>query len=114
MANLIRVNPNSDPVIEYIRQLARKEPSINRMILFGSRARGDHQERSDYDIAVESTSANDDAWARWALELKDRAPTLCGIDLVRVSPQISSSLRNAIDHDGIVIYDRKETPDSHQ
>ncbi|MGK5082197.1 nucleotidyltransferase domain-containing protein [Bdellovibrionota bacterium FG-1] len=44
--------------------------------MFGSRARGDHHERSDFDLAVEAPDIGDEAWARFALELREKAPTL--------------------------------------
>ena len=40
-----------DKVIEEIRDLARQY-DVEKVILFGSRARGDYKERSDIDLAV--------------------------------------------------------------
>jgi predicted nucleotidyltransferase len=42
-----------DPVIdEFLTQIAPVRDRIRRLILFGSRARGDHKPHSDYDILV--------------------------------------------------------------
>lgn len=38
-------------VIDEIRQIA-KSYGVERVVLFGSRARGDYRERSDIDLAV--------------------------------------------------------------
>ena len=35
-----------------MRQIARVRPRLDRLILFGSRARGDHKPYSDYDILI--------------------------------------------------------------
>ena len=44
-----------DNVLEFIRQVAKKYDTKN-VFLFGSRARGDNNEKSDYDIAFVSHS----------------------------------------------------------
>ena len=49
-------------ILSLIRRTALEFPSIRRVVLFGSRARGDFNDGSDYDIAVfgadENTVAN--------------------------------------------------------
>lgn len=80
--------------------------SVERVVLFGSRARGDHGPRSDVDLAVE---------VRWATladrvlmaELVEDAPTLLGVDLVRLDA-VDEGLRAAIAREGIVPYERDE------
>jgi uncharacterized protein len=42
-----------DPVVrEFLQQIAPLRPQITRIILFGSRARGDAKPYSDYDILI--------------------------------------------------------------
>ena len=41
-----------DPILRRIVEVIVREIDPERMILFGSRARGDHKEDSDYDILV--------------------------------------------------------------
>lgn len=44
---------NPDPVIdEFLRRIAPIRSQLTRLVLFGSRARGDHRPDSDYDILV--------------------------------------------------------------
>ena len=40
-----------DKTIEQVKQLAHRY-GVPKLVLFGSRARGDHHVRSDYDFAV--------------------------------------------------------------
>ena len=94
-------------VYDFVRALCGGESSIHRAILFGSRARGDHQERSDFDLAIEAPGISDEAWARFALELRDKAPTLCGIDVVRLNSKTSKDLSSKIKNEGVKLYVRK-------
>jgi nucleotidyltransferase substrate binding protein (TIGR01987 family) len=63
-------------------QTLSKLPFIEEMWLFGSRARGDHGERSDIDLAIVCPSATDQEWHK-VLEVIDKADTLLKIDCVR-------------------------------
>lgn len=78
-------------------------PDVERVLLFGSRARGNHSERSDIDIAVE---ANDNPIARSAaFDLVENAPTLLPIDLVWL-PEASPAFRDEVRREGIVLFER--------
>lgn len=91
-------------VIEFIRRKARNVVEIRRIMLFGSRARGDASERSDFDFAVYADPMTDEAWARFCLEVEDEAPTLCGIDLVLASEDTPPDLQREIER-GRIVYD---------
>jgi len=47
-------NPRDDPVLQRFRAAVRDTygERVERVVLFGSRARGDEQEDTDYDVAV--------------------------------------------------------------
>jgi predicted nucleotidyltransferase len=80
-------------------------PAVERVWLFGSRARGDDFQRSDIDLAIEAPAMSHDDWLRIKLDFADEAPTLLLIDLVRLeeAPEI---LREQILEEGIVVYER--------
>ncbi len=99
----------TDRVIEYFRRAAASEPAITRLVLFGSRARGDARPRSDYDWAIDAPSWTDALWAAWSLRMRDEAPTLCGIDLVWLRDSTSPALRGRIEEEGEIIYERTQT-----
>jgi len=46
--------PSTDPVLRQFREALRQRygARVERVVLFGSRARGDHGPESDYDVAV--------------------------------------------------------------
>ena len=79
-------------------------PYIERVVLFGSRARGDHDERSDIDLAIECPSASRESWQQICDQV-DETRTLLFIDLIRLE-NTSDALRDRINREGIVLYER--------
>jgi predicted nucleotidyltransferase len=96
---------NSLPeVIDAITEHIGKNPHVEKVILFGSRARGDQRERSDIDLAVVGAEIADSEWTDiWSYV--DDAPTLLGIDLVRFE-EAPDTLRESILKEGIALYER--------
>ncbi len=92
-------------LIEDLAGRLARHPAVERVWLFGSRARGDNFERSDVDLAIEAPAMAPDDWLRIKLDFEDEAPTLLLIDLVRFedAPEI---LREQILDEGIVVYER--------
>ncbi|MBF0299875.1 MAG: nucleotidyltransferase domain-containing protein [Oligoflexia bacterium] len=80
--------------------------SPKKIYLFGSRARRDNQERSDYDIAFDATDVSNIDWQNFYFEIKENAPTLCSIDLILIH-KAAEELVFQIYKEGIVIYERK-------
>lgn len=73
---------------------------VKELILFGSRARGDHHARSDIDLAIIDGDA-----LRFKYELEERARTLLKFDVVDLSSTKNAALKAAIERDGEIIYD---------
>lgn len=74
-----------------------------RLVLFGSRARGDHRERSDVDLAVWGLDAAGASRMRTALE---ELPTLLEFDLVCVTDRTDPVLLANIEKEGVVLMDK--------
>lgn len=74
---------------------------IQKVILFGSRARGTNRERSDVDIAVSGGNIRD-----FRFDLEEEAQTLLMFDVVDLDHHISVELQKEIDRDGVVIYEK--------
>ena len=68
------------------------------MILFGSRARGDFQEKSDIDLAI---SGGD--FIRFSLDIEDTTWTLLKYDVVNLEQELSPELRNSIEREGVLL-----------
>lgn len=65
-------------------QTLKKLPFVQKVILFGSRARGDEQSRSDIDLAIDCPEVTQDQWHK-ILDIIDEADTLLLIDCVNLA-----------------------------
>ncbi len=87
-------------VIDEIRQLAKKY-DVDRVLLFGSRSRGDYRERSDIDIAFSGGDAS-----RFSYDVDEETYTLLKFDIVNLDKTVSPELMESINKDGMVIYEK--------
>lgn len=78
-----------------------KKNGIEKVILFGSRARGDNKERSDIDLAVSGGNVLD-----FSYDVEENARTLLMFDVVALDRNISKELRDEIERDGVVLYEK--------
>lgn len=83
-----------------ITALAQKY-SIDKVLLFGSRARGDNKKRSDIDLAV--TGGN---ITGFRLAVDDEIRTLLMFDVVNLDEPVQTPLRKSIEQEGIVLYEK--------
>ena len=86
-------------IIDEVITFAQK-CGIKKIILFGSRARGDNKERSDIDLAV---SGGDIALFR--TEIDDCVDTLLMFDVVNLDGKIQKELLESIQKDGVLLYE---------
>ena len=92
-----------DRVIEQIKEIAMKY-NVKKIVLFGSRARGDHCSVSDYDFAVfENYLSALDKARLWADV--EEIETLKKIDIVFVQENSTDELMESIKRDGVVLYE---------
>ncbi len=90
-----------EELIDDIRFLAKKY-GIKRVVLFGSRARGEYKKKSDIDLAFSGGEVS-----RFALSVEEDTPTLLKFDLVDLDGPVSPALRESIDRDGMIIYEQQ-------
>ncbi len=74
---------------------------ILKIILFGSRAKGTHTERSDIDIAV--SGGDFDAFY---YDIKEKIHSLLTFDVIDLDKNVSEELKKEIDRDGVIIYEK--------
>ena len=73
---------------------------LSRLILFGSRARGDNRERSDIDLAVSGGDV-----VRFSLDVEE-LPTLLSFDVVNLDGAVQPELLESIRREGITLYEK--------
>jgi predicted nucleotidyltransferase len=78
-----------------------KKYKIQKVILFGSRAKGTNTDRSDIDIAI-SGGDFDNFYA----DVDEDVETLLMFDVVNLDSKISDELSKEIKKDGVVIYEQ--------
>jgi predicted nucleotidyltransferase len=76
-----------------------------RLVLYGSRARGDFHERSDIDLAVYGMPENQRGG--FSMETED-LPTLLKLDIVHVSQGMDPAFLKNIEKDGVTLYAAKD------
>lgn len=78
--------------------LAEKH-NLDTLVLFGSRARGDHHRTSDIDLALHGGNTK-----RFALDADEETHTLLRFDCVDLDASMRPDLRASIEHEGVVLY----------
>ena len=97
----VRMNTGIKPqVLQEICELAVKY-GVEQVILFGSRARGDHWAKSDIDLAIRGGDG-----VRFALDVEAHASTLLTFDIVDLNEAIAPELRDSIAREGVVLYEK--------
>ncbi|SFB11519.1 nucleotidyltransferase domain-containing protein [Selenomonas ruminantium] len=84
-----------------IIELAQKY-GIEKVILFGSRARGDNWERSDVDLAI---SGGNRTMFSLDVDEIENVPTLLMFDVVDLDSECNKDLLASIRRDGVVLYE---------
>lgn len=87
-------------VIDQIQQLAAQY-DIQRVLLFGSRARGDYRPRSDIDLAISGGNT-----AAFTLAVDEETDTLLKYDVVNLDGAVQPELLQEIEKDGKVLYEK--------
>ncbi len=85
-----------------------RDSRVDRVLLFGSRAKGTHREGSDIDLAVYGTNLTRADAAAWQETLEDELFPW-SVDIVIMGPDIHEQLRAHIERVGIPV-----TPPGHE
>lgn len=84
-----------------IARIAR-EHGATKVVLFGSRARGDALPKSDIDVAVAGSLDFDALYD----DLQNEVDSLLCIDAVNLDTPLTPELRHEIARDGVVLYEK--------
>ncbi len=97
------MSPNlSSELIRQIQTIAQSDPQIEQIILYGSRARGTANERSDIDLAIKGDLSP--AQLGRLREQLEALPILQRFDLLLLDDITDQSLTEAIAQEGVMIY----------
>ena len=85
-----------------VRELSAfvRRHGVSRVILFGSRARGTHTQRSDVDIAVEGGDFDG-----FFSDVKNDIHSLLTFDIVAYDEKMTDELKQEIKMDGVTLYE---------
>lgn len=98
--NLYKNTGIKQNVVEEIIQLAEKY-GLEKVILFGSRARGDYKERSDIDLAFCGGDSS-----RFILSVDEETSTLLEFDIIDLDKPVKAELLDSIDKEGVLLYEK--------
>ena len=93
------MTPSLPPSVRPLVAWLAAEPGVRRVVLFGSRARGDGRERSDVDLALDAPGLSRAEWVRLWADAQE-ADTLYRIDLVRLD-EAPVAFRERIEAEGV-------------
>lgn len=91
-----------EDIRQHIMTLAAKF-NLEKVILFGSRARGDNRERSDIDLAIAGKRAD---CIEFSLTADEDISTLLMFDFVIIDEHLSPDLKTVIEKDGVILYEK--------
>lgn len=89
-----------EQVLAEIIALAEKN-SIEKLFLFGSRARGDYRRTSDIDLAVSGGNV-----AGFVMDLNEETATLLKFDVVDLGRSVQPALIESIQREGKILYEK--------
>lgn len=85
----------------------RRYPNVSRVLLFGSRAKGDYRAGSDIDLAVVGDGIGDEEMMRMRCDIDDLG-LLYGVDLLCYDKVGGTPIASHIDRVGKVLYEREK------
>lgn len=93
----------NESLIAQLREIATRYPEIQAVVLFGSRAHGDHNNFSDIDLAIKAPKLSDLDWLLLTEQIENELDTLLKIDLV-LYERVSEELQRQINQCNQVLY----------
>lgn len=89
-------------IFAQIADICGKCESIEKVLLFGSRARRTNSPKSDIDLAVYSHRQLVD----FVYDLESKVDTLLEFDVTLMSDEIDERFKKQIEKEGIVVYEK--------
>lgn len=93
----------SDRVIGELQDVFNRHSNISKVLIFGSRAKGNYREGSDIDLAALGTGLDYNQLLQILTEIDD-LELLYSVDLINYSKTINTPIGEHIDRVGQVFY----------
>lgn len=91
-----------EKIINEIVEICNKHENINKVILFGSRARGDNSAKSDIDLAIYGSDSISD----FIYDIEMNTSTLLEFDFSDMKDIHDQLFINQVKKEGVVIYEK--------
>lgn len=91
-------------IVNEINEIARKYSEIEKIVLFGSRARKDNLPKSDIDLAV-FLNKTEHNLSSFIENIENKTSTLLEFDITNMNETNDDFFIEQIERDGITIYD---------
>ena len=92
----------SNSIINEIIDISKKYYGINKVVIFGSRARGDNELKSDIDLAVYC----DSDLSLFIEEIENTTHTLLEFDFSDMNNIVDDFFIEQVEKEGIVLYEK--------
>lgn len=93
----------SPAIVADLRQIFARHPQIERVAIFGSRAKGNWKNGSDIDLAVMSQAMTDGEFTQLWNEI-DNLPLVFKVDCLHWDKLSNLALKDKIVHEGQTFY----------
>lgn len=95
-----KISGISEKVLQEIADHAAKN-HVDKVVLFGSRSRGDFYKTSDIDLAVSGGNISS-----FSLAVDEETSTLLKYDIVNMDGPVQKELQDSIKREGIILYEK--------
>lgn len=93
---------NIENIYRQIVEIAKKN-NVTKVVLFGSRARGDNGPKSDIDLAIYGCKY----FSALVDQMNEELWSLLQLDIINMDDlNVSQELKKEIERDGVVLYDK--------
>ena len=96
----------SNEVIKDISDVLKKHPNIDKVLIFGSRAKGNYTEGSDIDLALIGENISFNELLDINIQVEDLG-LLYKVDIVDYSKNIGTAFGEHIDRVGLLFYEKQ-------
>jgi len=95
----------SDKTIDMINEIFSRYPAIDKVVIYGSRARGDYQNGSDIDLTIYGDVSLDDKFRISGLIYDLPIPYTCDLSIFK--DIINENMTEHIERVGRIFYEKK-------